>query len=74
MLLIEQKYFPKNPLAVQDVARKAGIARETLSRIISGKQSPSFAEGGSAERIAQAIGWTGDVHELFEEIEAKEGR
>lgn len=69
MLLIEREYFPRSPLVVREVAENAGIARETLSRIISGKQSPSFAEGGSAERIAQAVGWTGDLRELFAEVE-----
>ena len=68
MLLIERDYFPKNQLVIREIAQKANVAPETLSRIISGKQSPGFGEGQSAERIAKAVGWTGDVHALFEEI------
>lgn len=54
-----------------DVASRAGIAPETLSRIANGKQHPSYAEGGSAERIAKAIDWKRDVRELFEEMEVR---
>ena len=68
MLRIQRDYFPKTPLVVREVAQRAGIDPATLSRIINGKQSPSFAEGGSAERIAQAIGYTGDPCELFEVV------
>lgn len=71
MLLIEREYFPKNPLVVREVAKNAGISRETLSRIISGKQKPGYGEGQSAERIAHAVGWTGDVRELFAEVEGE---
>ena len=67
MLRIEQDYFRNKP-TVRETACKAGIAPETLSRIISGKQAPGYGEGQSAERIAQAVGWTGDVHALFEEV------
>lgn len=68
MLMIERIYFPKRPLAVCDVAQRANVAPETLSRIIGGKQSPGYGEGQSAERIAAAVGWTGDVHALFAEV------
>ena len=55
-----------------DVAERAGIAPETLSRLANGKQPPSYAEGGSAERIAQAIGWPKEgAAELFEEVEVR---
>ena len=68
MLRIEREFFRNKP-TIRETAQKAGIAPETLSRIVSGKQSPGYGEGQSAERIAQAVGWTGDVHALFEEIE-----
>ena len=67
MLRIEQDYFRSRP-TIRETAQRAGIAPETLSRIVSGKQSPGYGDGQSAERIAQAVGWTGDVRELFEEI------
>ena len=54
-----------------EVAERAGIAPETLSRIMNGKQKPGYGAGGSAERIAQAVGYTGDPHELFKEIEVR---
>ena len=53
---------------MREIASDANIAPETLSRIVAGKQRPSFAPGGSAERIAEAIGWEGDVADLFEEV------
>lgn len=68
MLRIEQEVFRKNP-TIREVAHKAGIAPETLSRIINGKQAPGYGEGQSAERIAWAVGWTDDIHELFAEVE-----
>ena len=72
MLRIEREYFPKNPLLIRDVAEKASIAPETLSRIIGGKQSPGYGEGQSAERIAAALDWPIDrAAELFEEVEVK---
>ena len=66
MLVIRRVFFPKTK-SVRAVARDAGIAPETLSRIIAGKQQPGFGKGQSAERIAAAVGWTGDVHALFAE-------
>lgn len=50
-----------------EIAAKAQLRPETFSRIVHGKQSPSFRPGGSAERIAEAVGWQGDVRALFEE-------
>jgi len=56
-------------LLTNDIAERAGIAPETLSRIVNGKQAPGYGEGQSAARIAKAVGWSGDVHALFKEIE-----
>lgn len=66
MLRIKQEYFCNKP-TVRETARNAGVEPETLSRIINGKQAPGYGEGQSAERIARAVGWTGDVRALFEE-------
>ena len=59
----------ENGFANADIAESADVAPETLSRIINGKQAPGYGEGQSAERIARAVGWTGDIHELFAEME-----
>lgn len=67
MLNIQMELF-KRELRKNEVAERAGIAPETLSRLAAGKQKPSYAPGGSAERIARAIGYEGDVHELFAEV------
>ncbi len=67
MLKIE-KLLSERP-TIRAVADSAEIDPATLSRIIHGKQAPSFREGGSAERIAKAIGWTGEVSELFKEVD-----
>lgn len=71
MLRIEREFFRNKP-TIRETAHKAGIAPETLSRIVNGKQAPGYGEGQSAERIAQAVGWTGDVHALFAEVEGGE--
>ena len=62
----------KKQLKGVEVARRAEVAPETMSRIINGKQMPGFKRGQSAERIAEAVGWTGDVHDLFKEAEGVE--
>ena len=67
MLLIYQILRPAH--SMRKIADEAGIAPESLSRIVAGKQQPSFAPGGSAERIAGAIGWRGDPADLFREVE-----
>ena len=58
-------------LASADVAKRASITPETLSRIVNGKQKPGYGAGGSAERIAQAIGYTGDMATLFEPLDVR---
>ena len=55
-----------------EVARRAGIDPATLSRIANGKQKPGYGKGGSAERIAQAIGYDGNPADLFEDIEVSQ--
>ena len=67
MLRIKKEYFRENP-TIREVADKSELSTSTLSRIVNGKQSPGFGEGQSAERIACALGWTGDPAELFAEV------
>lgn len=69
MLRIKQEYF-NNRMTLRAVAREARIEPETMSRIVNGQQAPGYGAGQSAERIAKALGWTGDIRSLFEEVEA----
>ena len=69
MLQIKYEAFRQN-LTNREISKRAEISEESLSRIISGKQSPGFKRGQSAERIARAVGWKGDVRALFAEVEA----
>lgn len=48
------------------IARKTGIGRPALSRIVRGLEPP-YPKRGRA--IADAVGWAGDWHELFEREE-----
>ena len=64
---IKQLLISDKP-TMREIAEAAGLEQETFSRIVNGKQQPSFAEGRSAERIAKAMGWSGSVRELFEEV------
>ena len=67
MLTIEKMFRPPCGITVPELAARVGLHPATLSRIVRGKQKPSFAPGASAERIAEALGWEGDVRELFAE-------
>jgi len=66
LLRIKKMFFHDNP-SIREIARAAELQPETVSRIINGHQKPSFAPNGSAERIARALGWKGDVRALFVE-------
>jgi transcriptional regulator with XRE-family HTH domain len=46
------------------IARRTGISRPAVSRIVRGLEPP-YPKRGRA--IADALGWTGDWRELFEE-------
>ena len=50
----------------KELAGKAGIDPATVSRIVNGKTA---VYGGWSVRIAEALGWTGDPKELFEEVD-----
>ena len=59
----------KPPHTVREIADKTGLDVATVSRIVNGKQMPSYGKGKSAERIAEAVGWPLDrAAELFEEV------
>lgn len=50
----------------KEVARVAGVNPSSLSRIERGRE-PAFPKRG--QRLADAIEWTGDVDELFKEVD-----
>lgn len=52
--------------AQAEIASRTGIARSALSRIVCGLEPP-YPKRGRA--ISGAVGWTGDWHELFEEVD-----
>ena len=50
----------------RELAKKAGVNEASISRICNGKE-PAFPQRG--KRIAEAMGWTGSVADLFEKME-----
>lgn len=52
-------------VAQRELAEKAHVNEASLSRICNGKE-PAYPRRG--KRIAEALGWTGDPEELFEEV------
>lgn len=49
-----------------EISKKTGIGEPAVSRIVRGLEPP-YPKRGRA--IADAIGWTGDWRELFEQAE-----
>lgn len=66
MLRIEQVLYEKR-MSQSKAARLADVNQTSLSRIIRGKE-PAYSKRG--QRIADALGWTGDWRELFDEVDA----
>lgn len=52
-------------LSQAKLARVADVNQSCMSRIENGKEPPYPIRG---KRIADALGWTGDPAELFEEV------
>ena len=50
----------------RELAERASVSESSLSRICNGKE-PAYPRRG--KRIAEALGWTGDPQELFEEVD-----
>jgi transcriptional regulator with XRE-family HTH domain len=59
----------KKGLSQAALAREIGCNASSMSRIESGKEPPYPLR---SKRIAEALGWTGDPSELFEEAEEDE--
>lgn len=53
-------------ISQRDVAKASRIDTATFSRIVNGE---IVVYSGWAKRIAEALGWTGDPQELFEEVD-----
>lgn len=56
-------------LSQSALARKAGVNQTSLCRIEKGKEPPYPLR---AQRIADALGWSGDPSELFEDVSEDE--
>lgn len=54
-------------MSQRELAERAHVNETSLSRIIHGRE-PAYPKRG--ERIARALGWTGDPAPLFEEVDA----
>ena len=52
-------------LSQADLARKANLTPQAISRIVRGEERPYTKRG---QRIADALGWKGDWEELFEPV------
>lgn len=52
-------------LSQRELAERAGVCESSLSRICNGKE-PAYP--GRGKRIADALGWSDDPAELFEEV------
>ena len=65
MLRIKQ-VLAEMGLSQSKAARLADVAEASFSRIVRGVE-PAYS--GRGQRIADALGWQGDWHELFEEVE-----
>ena len=65
MLVVEQER-KRLGLSQSKLARLADVNATSMSRIERGKE-PAYPHRG--KRIADALGWTGEVSALFEEVE-----
>ena len=55
----------RRDMSQRELAERAHVNEASISRICRGKE-PAYPKRG--ERIAAALGWTGDPTELFEEL------
>lgn len=67
--MLKVEYIMKERgLSQTDIAKASGVHRVTVNRITRGKELPSEYH---AQKIAKAMDWQGDWHELFDEIEVR---
>lgn len=57
----------RRDMSQRELAERAHVNEASISRICRGKE-PAYTKRG--ERIAAALGWTGDPEGLFEEVDA----
>lgn len=65
MLRIKQ-FLEENGISQSLAARKSEVNQSCFNRIVNGKEQPFRLRG---KRIADAIGWTGSVDDLFSEVD-----
>lgn len=68
-MLLVSKIRKERGFSQAKLARLSEVNQSSLNRIEAGKEPP-FPKRG--QRIADALGWTGDYAELFEEVSEDE--
>lgn len=55
----------KQGMTQTEIGRRCGVTASLISRVFRGNEKPypKLQRG-----IASALGWTGDIHKLFEEV------
>ncbi len=61
-----RQYIGERCLTQRRAAELCGLTQQAFSRIVRGVEPPYPKRG---KNIADALGWEGDWHELFEEVE-----
>ena len=61
-----KQYLGERCLSQTEGAEICGLKQQAFNRIVNGVE-PAYPHRG--QRIAEALEWEGDWHELFEEIE-----
>lgn len=64
-----QRVLQELGLSQAKAARLADVNETSMSRIVRGEE-PAYPMRG--QRIADALGWAGDWHLLFEDVEVEE--
>ena len=63
-----KKHLGERCLTQVEAAQLCGLKQQSFNRIVNGTEPPYSQRG---ERIAEALGWTGDWRDLFEWIEVE---
>lgn len=69
MSLLVTEVRKQQGLSQAALARKAEVNQASMCRIEKGKE-PAYS--GRGQRIADALGWSGEWSELFEEVDGNE--
>lgn len=67
-VLVIRKVLGEKCLTQTEGAKLCGLKQQSFNRIVNGIEPPYPRRG---QRIADALGWTGDWRDLFEWIEVE---